>query len=279
MKLKFIYILVAITAVLLMSSCHSLRRTSGKGGAETEQVRFETAVNNAYKYEALQSKVKLTLGKTTLNGKMSLESGKRFAMQINAPLLGFELGRIEATAQSVLIVDKFDKLYSEVTLSDLTKVDAVAGHEMEAVECLMLGRIFIPGVGQASTKDFSRLAWSTPAKADGTAGNSLGVYEGRNYRLVYELDSNGRVVSTTLSIADGKEAQWQYGNYIEVASQKWVATTESIQALYSEGKSLKASFSMTNPALEENTWKEFTPTSSFRRVTVGELVEVLKQHM
>ena len=279
MKQKFKYILVAIAAVLLMSSCHSLRRTSGKGGAETEQVRFETAVNNAYKYEALQSKVKLTLGKTTLNGKMSLESGKRFAMQINAPLLGFELGRIEATAQSVLIVDKFDKLYSEVTLSDLTKADAVAGHEMEAVECLMLGRIFIPSVGQASAKDFSRLAWSTPAKADGTAGNSLGVYEGRNYRLVYELDSNGRVVSTTLSMADGKEAQWQYGNYTEVASQKWVATTESIQALYSEGKSLKASFSMNNPALEENTWKEFTPTSSFRRVTVGEMVEVLKQHM
>lgn len=280
MRQKFIYLLVVIAAVVLMSSCHTSRKGVVKlNGTNPEQARFEAVVNNSFKYDALQSKVKLSMGKTSLNGKICLEPGRRFALLANAPLLGFEIGRIEATADSVLLVDKFDKLYAVVTLADLTKVDAVAGHEMEAVECLMLGRIFIPGVGQASAKDYNRLAWTTFKNTDGSQGNSIGIFEGKNYRLGYEIDGNGRLVSTSLALANGKQAIWNYSNYTEVEKQKLLPVTEEIQAIFDEDKGIKAGFTMSNPALEESSWREFSPNSSFRRVTIQELVEVLKKMM
>ena len=280
MKQKYLFILVGLIAALALTSCHTTRKTTGSlTGANPEQARFEAVVNNSYKYESLVSKVKLSMGKTSLNGKMCLESGKRFALLANAPLLGFEIGRIEATPESVILVDKFDKLYSEVSLSELTQIDALSGHEMEAVECLMFGRIFIPGVGQAAAKDYSRLAWSTLKNADGTQGNSVGVFEGKDYRLVYEINSAGQLVSTLLAMSDGKEATWKYSNYTEVEKQKTVPANEEINAVYGGSKSLKAGLTMINPALEESSWKVFTPSSSFRKVTVKELGEVLKQHM
>lgn len=280
MRQKRFFILLAFLAALVLTSCHTTRKTiENLTGANTEQVRFEAVVNNGYKYESLVSKVKLSMGKTSLNGKMCVESGNRFALLVNAPLLGFEIGRVEATPEKVYLVDKFDGLYSEVSLSELTQVSALAGHEMEAVECLMLGRIFIPGVGQASTKDYSRLAWNTLMNADGTQGNSVGVYEGKDYRLVYEINGAGQLVSTTLSVSDGKEATWKYSNYTEIEKQKSVATTEEINAEYGDSKSIKAGLTMINPALEESAWKAFVPSSSYRKVTVKELAEVLKQHM
>lgn len=280
MRQKRFFILLTFLAALVLTSCHTTRKTiENLTGDNTEQVRFEAVVNNGYKYESLVSKVKLSMGKTTLNGKMCVESGNRFALLVNAPLLGFEIGRVEATPEKVYLVDKFDGLYSEVSLSELTQVSALAGHEMEAVECLMLGRIFIPGVGQASTKDYSRLAWNTLTNADGTQGNSVGVYEGKDYRLVYEINGAGQLVSTTLSVSDDKEATWKYSNYTEIEKQKSVATTEEINAEYGDSKSIKAGLTMINPALEESAWKAFVPSSSYRKVTFKELAEVLKQHM
>lgn len=274
---RFLKYSLYLVALLLFASCHSTRHVTGDlTGAHPEKARFEAVVSNAYRYEALQSKVKLSLGKSSINGRMCLESGRRFALLANAPLLGFELGRIEATPDSVVLVDKFDKLYCVVTLTELTKVEALAGHEMEAVECLMLGRIFVPGVGQASAKDYSRLAWSTETHADGTQGNSTGVYEGKDYRLTYVIDSKGQLVSTTLAMADGKRATWSYTGYADVEKLKPLPHTEEVKATNGRNKSIDAGITLVNPSFGESNWKAFDATS-YRKVTVEEMTDVLKK--
>lgn len=276
---RYKFFLITLFTALLLTSCHTTRKVTGDlTGPNPERARFEAAVGSVYKYDALQSKVKLSLGKQSLNGKMCLESGKRFALLANAPLLGFELGRVEATADSVLLVDKFDKLYCTLSLSELTRIKALAGHEMEAVECLMLGRIFIPGIGQATAKDYSRLAWSTVTLADGSQGNSTGVYDGGDYRLMYSINSQGQLESTSLLMPDGKQATWKYSDLQEVDKQKRIATSEEIQAT-SKGKTLNAGIALTNPVLGESTWKAFEPNASYRRVTLEELMTVLKKLM
>ena len=263
--------------IVLMTSCKSTKNfTKDLNGPNPERARFESVVANHYKYEALQSKVKLSMGKSSLNGRICIESGKRFCLLANAPLLGFEVARIEATRDSVLLVDKFDKIYTVITLGELTKMEALEGHEMEALEALMLGRIFIPGKGQATSKDYESLKWSTPATTDAASAISTGVYKGKNYELAYTINAQGQLMQTSLTTSDGKKAVWQYTSFQEV-DHKNVATAENIIATNAEKKELRAGISFSNPTLGESTWRDFEPTESYRRVTLEELGEVLKK--
>lgn len=271
------YLSLIMMLIVLMTSCKSTKNfTKDLNGPNPERARFESVVANHYKYEALQSKVKLSMGKSSLNGKICIESGKRFCLLANAPLLGFEVARIEATRDSVLLVDKFDKIYTVITLGELTKMEALEGHEMEALEALMLGRIFIPGKGQATSKDYESLKWSTPATTDAASSISTGVYKGKNYELAYTINAQGQLMQTSLTTSDGKKAVWQYTSFQEV-DHKNVATAENIIATNAEKKELRAGISFSNPTLGESTWRDFEPTDSYRRVTLEELGEVLKK--
>lgn len=271
------YLSLIMMLIVLMTSCKSTKNfTKDLNGPNPERARFESVVANHYKYEALQSKVKLSMGKSSLNGRICIESGKRFCLLANAPLLGFEVARIEATRDSVLLVDKFDKIYTVITLGELTKMEALEGREMEALEALMLGRIFIPGKGQATSKDYESLKWSTPATTDAASSISTGVYKGKNYELAYTINAQGQLMQTSLTTSDGKKAVWQYTSFQEV-DHKNVATAENIIATNAEKKELRAGISFSNPTLGESTWRDFEPTDSYRRVTLEELGEVLKK--
>lgn len=277
MKTTLKYLSLVVMVIALMTSCKSTKNfTKDLNGPNPERARFETVVANQYKYEALQSKVKLSMGKSSLNGRMCLESGKRFCLLANAPLLGFEVARIEATRDSVVLVDKFDKVYSVITLSQLTMMDALEGHEMEALECLMLGRIFIPGKGFASSKDYDQLSWTTPTNSNGEKPLTTGLYKGKNYELAYTINALGQLMQTALTTADGKKAIWQYATYEEI-DKKNIATSQSVVARNTEKKEIKAGISMSNPTLGESTWRDFEPNASYRRVTKEELMEILKK--
>lgn len=271
------YLSLIMMVIVLMTSCKSTKNfTKDLNGPNPERARFEAVVANHYKYEALQSKVKLSMGKSSLSGKLCIESGKRFCLLVNAPLLGFEVARVEATRDSVVLVDKFDKVYSVLTLGELTKMEALEGHEMEALEALMLGRIFIPGKGQATSKDYANLTWNTSASSDPAKSISTGVYKGKNYDLVYTINGQGQLMQTSLTTNDGKKAIWQYATF-ENIDKKNIATAESIIATNADKKELRAGMTLTNPTLGESTWRDFEPNDSYRRVTIEELGEILKK--
>lgn len=262
--------------LLLLCSCRSSSKvTTDLSGANADKARFEHLVKGSFKYEALQSKVKYSLGNTSLNGKLCLEAGKRVCMQVNAPILGFEVARVEAAKDAVLIVDKYDKIFTNLHLSELYQIEELSGHEVEALECIMLGRIYIPGRGPASVKDYSRLTWTTAQNVDGAAGNSKGTFLGKNYSLIYELDNKGQLVCTRLVVGQ-KSIVWAYADYQEVEAGKWVPTRESITAIQDDGKSVTASISMTNPSLGESSWRDFEPSPSYKEVSIQDLVTAVQ---
>lgn len=276
MKTTLKYLSYVMMLVVMLTSCKSHKKLIGSlTGPNSELARFETVVANQYKYEALQSKIKLSMGKASLNGKICIESGKRLCLLANAPLLGFEIGRIEASRDSVLLVDKYHKIYTVIDLVDITMMDALDGHEMEALECLMLGRIFIPGKGQASSKDFQLLTWSTPQAADGNYPVSTGVYTGKDFQLAYTINALGQLDNTTLTTQDGRQATWQYATYGTV-DNKSVATAENFIAVNKEKKEIRAGITFSNPSLGESSWRNFEPTSSYTRVSFEELASMLK---
>lgn len=273
-KLK---LLTLCCLALLLTGCRSHKYSvKDLTGPNPEQARFESVVQNGFDYEALQSKVKYSMGSTSLNGKMCLESGKRLCLQVNAPLLGFEIARVEATQEQVLLVDKYDKVYCVLKLSDLYQLDEISGHELEALECLMLGRIYIPGKGQAKSRDFKSLTWTTVLLADGAQGQSEGRYQGKDYSLCYAIDAKGQLVSTRLTVGQ-KSALWEYSNYQEIEKNKFVPTRENITATDAEKESFAAGLTLNNPELGESSWRDFEASDSYRQVSAQELLEIVKK--
>ena len=275
-NLKHIYTAALLAFSLVFTSCHTTKVVTGTlTGAHPEKARFESVVQNNYQYDALQSKVKYSLGKTSLNGKMCLESGDRLCMQVNAPIIGFEVARVEASQESVLLVDKYDKMYTILELANLYDIKDINGHEMEALECIMLGRIYIPGRGQATSKDYSKLTWTTPSLADGKQGYSEGLYKGKDYSILYAIDENGRLVSTLLAVG-GKTARWEYSDYQEVEQGQWVPTQEFITITNADNKEISAGLKLTNPSFGESTWRDFEANDSYNKVSIKDIGNRIK---
>ncbi len=275
-NLKHIYTAALLAFSLVFTSCHTTKVVTGTlTGAHPEKARFENVVQNNYKYEALQSKVKYSMGKTSLNGKMCLESGNRLCMQVNAPIIGFEVARVEASQDSVLLVDKYDKIYTVLELSNLYDIKEIKGHEMEALECIMLGRIYIPGKGQATSKDYTKLIWTTPMLADGKQGYSEGLFEGKDYSILYAIDETGRLVSTLLAVG-GKTARWEYSDYQEVEDGQWVPTQEYITITNANNKEISAGLKLTNPSFGESTWRDFETSDNFNKVPIKDIGNRIK---
>lgn len=263
----------------LLTSCHSSRRLAASlDGPNPEQARYESVVRNQFSYDALQSKSRYSLGSMSLGGRLCLESGKRLCLLANAPLLGFEIARIEASQESVLIVDKYDKMYSMEHPADLYHLDELSGHELEVLECLFLGRIYIPGHGPATSRDYKLLNWTTPKTADGKNGNSVGVYTASNYSLRYDIDASGRLVSTMFLLGQ-RSILLEYAGYSQVGKAQWVPTVETITATDGAGQQLKATITLSGPEVGESTWRDFEPSSSYRQVPLSELVNTVKSMM
>ena len=266
-----------MSAVMLLASCHTATKvtTATLNAPHPEAARYQSVVQNTFKYDAMQTKSKYTMGKTGLNGKFCLESGRRLCMQVNAPILGFEVARVEASQDSILLVDKYDKIYTVLRLADLYNIDDLSGHEMEALECIMLGRIYLPGVGPASSRDYNALTWSTAMHPDGTQGETEGVFQGNNYQLTYAIDGTGRLCSTLLAVGDNS-VRWDYDQYIEVEKGKWIPTQETVTATKADATSITAGITLNSPELGESTWRDFEPTDAYRKVTPQELMDAIK---
>lgn len=269
--MKFLKYFAFLTVVVVMlSSCTASRRSGGGNKLKAERERYEAVVSQAFDFNQLQSKVKMGFKGKSLSGKMSIEHGKRFAMGVT--VLGIEVARVEANNDSVMIIDKFDKAYSVIPMSQLAN-----GHEdeirLDALECLMLGRIFVPGKGEAKNSDFGRFVWTRSSAADDA--DVQGTFTGANYQLIYTIDAASRLKSTTLAFTDAKgySATWTYSGHTTV-EKGLMPGHETISA--KGGKQLEAEMNINSTTVSKNAWKSFSPSGAYKRVTPQELISMIK---
>lgn len=275
--MKKISLLLLFFAVLL-TGCRTTRRVpSSLDGANPERARFEYVVRSAFTYDALQAKSRYTFGSTSLSGKYCLESGQRLCMQVNAPMLGFEIARAEIS-QQVLIVDKYDKAYCIQPLADLYQLPELSGHEIEVLECLMLGRIYLPGYGLAVTRHFDLLQWRTTAATSAALGYSTGTFTRDGYTLSYSIDSTGRLIRTVLTVGS-RVISCDYSDYQEVEKGKVVPMRTTFTLADGASRSLQFSLSLSNPQFGESTWRDFEANSTYRQITLDELLTIVKALM
>ena len=94
-------------------------------------------------------------GKSTgrVNGTLRIKRGEVIQMSIT-PFLGIEVGRAEISPEGVLVIDRVNKRYVQVSFEQLKGL-ANVNLDYHILEALFLNEIFLPGKNKLSVRDLS----------------------------------------------------------------------------------------------------------------------------
>lgn len=266
--MKKLYFLILILS-LVLTGCRSSKKGLTTTIQDTELLsKYETVVEQPYNFETLQSKVKVGLGGKTLSGKFGVERGNR--LYLTMTVLGAEVARVEANQERVYVVDKFDKVYAELTIAEAA---AQFGLESEmrydALEALLMGRMFLPGKGLSDKGDFNRFVWE---KLDASA---TGTFAKDRYSLSYTIDADNHLRLTQVQVAERNST---FGcEYVGTQMVDGNLLMPSVVTLAAEGGSMDMQIELTlqSPQLNKKTVSPFSP-NGYRKVSMEELVKMIK---
>ena len=160
MTRRIFQLLGIVLMVALFASCSaskSIKKShSIEGMTETEFV--ENAIENASGWEALTAKMSLTLdlggkGETKVSGTLRIKKGEVVQLSI-APLLGIEVARAEISPDGILVIDRMNKRYVEVSFAEV-KALIKADLDFHTLQALFLNELFLPGKGDLTARDAS----------------------------------------------------------------------------------------------------------------------------
>lgn len=173
------YLLLAALLALLTCACSSGRHTSrnpvpgmsrelAAAGTRVESLdndaseSFAAAVARTYapwSSMTLKGKVRLEGVPVPLNVKIYMEHASSLILSLSAPLLG-EMGRVEMSADSVLLVNKRAKTWCREPLAPAL---GRFGASLADIQDLLLGRVFMLGYGTLSLQNAAQIEVSEGA--------------------------------------------------------------------------------------------------------------------
>lgn len=155
--------------VVFVASCSStkLMKKSDSIGSLSEAEYMEKVITQASTWQAVTAKMSASLnlnGKRTgkLGGTLRIKRGEVIQLSI-APFLGIEVGRAEISPRGLLVIDRVNKRYVEVSFHELKQL-ANVDLNFHILEALFLNEIFLPGKEHLTLRDASsfRLTVSQP---------------------------------------------------------------------------------------------------------------------
>ena len=99
-------------------------------------------------------------------GNLKMRKDEVIRIQLNAPLLGFEVGRLEFTPKYVLIVDRIHKEYIK---ADYNQVDFLQkqGVNFYSLQALFWNQLLLPGTEKLSESDLKKFDADLQASGEG----------------------------------------------------------------------------------------------------------------
>lgn len=161
---RFSIILTIGAAAAMMPACASARKAVSNNDNTTVLAEANAGLHDAV-IDSIISRYN-DWGTVELNGKIQMEGlplspsvriymkkGSDVMISARAPFVG-EAFRIDVTGDSVLMVNKLNKTYCRESVAGLSKLYPSAAADMQS---LLLGRIVIPGEGQLSRRNASKV--------------------------------------------------------------------------------------------------------------------------
>lgn len=171
--------------LMLLASCGTKRQVISDGvnhknvsrqevkSIQTEQVRklaFVQKVSDNQVYTknitgSMNFTIRLGEKKISVDGALRMRKDEVIRLQLYAPILGFEIGRLEFTPDYVLIIDRYHKQYIK---ADYNQVDFLQkqGITFYSLQSLFWNQLLLPGAKQVKESDLKKFDASLDVAGD-----------------------------------------------------------------------------------------------------------------
>lgn len=275
MTRRLYHILGIAVLVLLLASCsstQSLKKSQSiEGMTETEYV--ESVISHAGGWDALTAKMALSIdwegkGTTKVNGTLRIKKGEVIQLSI-APLLGIEVARAEISPDGVLVIDRMNKRYVEVSFAEV-KALANADLDFHTLQALFLNELFLPGKDDLTSRDASSFRVEV-----GLDGVTLDVKKAKrfSYRFLTQAPEALLKESCIGLMNTPYRLKWEYAGFRPLDAKLF--PSEMQVSFLGAKKPVKASFALSRLSTNAD-WDAHTEVSKrYEKVELEEVIKIL----
>lgn len=196
--------LVIIVPLILLHSCKTVQ-VPEQSAIEVAEGDARMENNKIFDCCKMRLRATVRLGGTSLpaTGVLQVKDGQWMSCSFRVPLLGIEIVRVEADADTLLVVNRYDKSYVKVPMS---VIRAHTGLDYHSLQSLLMNDYF--------SHDGAR-----KPRRDGTAigemrdGMTVRAENDRRTTLTFVYDGMARVVSTTVDVPPAYSMTFGYSDF------------------------------------------------------------------
>ena len=275
MTKRFYHIMGIAMLVALLASCSSTKSLKKSQSIEgmTEMEYLEMVISNTEGRDALTAKMSLSVdlkgkGATKVNGTLRIKKGEVIQVSI-APLLGIEVARAEISPDGVLVIDRMNKRYVEVSFAEV-KALANADLDFHTLQALFLNEVFLPGKGDLSLRDVSSFQMEVEP-----GGVVLDVKKAKRFSYQFLTQSPGALLKESRIglVNTPYKLSWKYDDFRPLDAMSFPA---DMQVSFEGGKKpVKAALALSRLSTNAD-WETRTEVSKrYEKVKLEEILKIL----
>ncbi len=226
-----------LAVVLTLGACGTSKVTTGQGqsvaGADerSEAVRKLSFVQKVSDNKLYQKNIVAKLSFTvqsgdkniTVPGQLRMRKDEVIRLQLQMPLLGSEVGRLEFTPDYVLVVDRIHKEYIKANYNDLDFLRD-NGLSFYSLQALFWNQLLLPGARKVSESDLKKF----DVNIDETAQNLPVLLRNGNMTYTWTADrTTGRIMRALVSYVSSHHGtsalDWNYSGFTALGSKQFPA--------------------------------------------------------
>ena len=261
--------------VVLMASCSSTKSLKKVHSIEgmTEAEYVENVIEHAGGWNALTAKMSLAVdlkgkGTTRVNGTLRIKKGEVIQLSI-APFLGIEVARAEISPNGVLVIDRMNKRYVQVSFAEV-KALAHADLDFHTLQALFLNELFLPGKGDLTVRDVS--AFRVEQEVQGVW---LDVKRAKRFSYQFLTQAPEALLKESRIGLEGTPylLSWKYDNFRSLEQKLFPA--EMLLAFEGGKKPVKAAINLSRLSTDAD-WETHTKVSSkYERVELADILKLI----
>ena len=275
MTRRIFQLLGIVLMVALFASCSASKSIKKSHSIEgmTETEFLENVIENASGWEALTAKMSLTLdlggkGETKVSGTLRIKKGEVVQLSI-APLLGIEVARAEISPDGILVIDRMNKRYVEVSFAEV-KALIKADLDFHTLQALFLNELFLPGKGDLTARDAS--SFKVEPEAEGVW---LNVKHAKRFGYHFLTEAPEALLKESYIGLNGTPygLRWKYDDFRALERKQFPVDME----LAFEGgrEPVKAAFALSRLSTNGD-WEARTEVSKkYEKVELEEILKIL----
>ena len=264
-----------LAVVLLLSSCKTKQETGAVSMKQRNNQELLSAVlSNTVEYDKFSARLGVDLKPGQKNKKISAPAtlriikGEALMLSFQIPILNAEMFRMVVTPDSLLLIDRRNKMYVSESLRDIRNVVNFA-FEYQNLEALFTNQLFIAGKTEITPADYLLLQVKQEEySAYITSKDNQGI------TYLFTSDYTDRIRKTDIESSDkSTRMSWSYDDFVLLKDRIFPVKMNMSLNLPSDEATMSLSYSRIE--LDGDFSIEFGIPKNSRRITLPQALRII----